>query len=100
MLVGIQSAGGIKALKKVDRGKVKDRSAAKVPGTENSAPTSGEGGTPSGGGGGGGLQDALQAALNKRKQKVSASGKFDFVSVLRMRVVGDEFVISDDKVKG
>jgi hypothetical protein len=28
------------------------------------------------GGGGGGLADALAAALNKRKQKVSASGKF------------------------
>lgn len=76
MLAGIQSAGGIKALKKVDRTKVRDRSAAMVPGAENE---SGGGGgaaasAPSGGGGGG-MQDALAAALAKRKKKIVDSGK-------------------------
>lgn len=74
LLAGIQSAGGIKALKKVDRSQVRDRSAAIVPGQESAVPTGTAPATP-GGGGGGGLADALAVALNKRKQKVSASGK-------------------------
>ena len=75
MLAGIQSAGGIKALKKVDRTKVRDRSAAMVPGAENE---SGGGAAPSApsGGGGGGMQDALAVALAKRKKKIVDSGKY------------------------
>jgi Wiskott-Aldrich syndrome protein len=75
LLVGIQKAGGIGALKKVDRTQVRDRSAAMVPGGADTGPA-GSGLPPVGvigGGGGGGLADALAAALDKRKQKVSGS---------------------------
>lgn len=77
LLGSIQSAGGIKALKKVDRSQVRDRSAAAVPGAESSTPSASTnaGGAPAAGGGGG-LADALAMALSKRKQKVSASGEF------------------------
>lgn len=76
MLAGIKQAGGIKALKKVDRNQIRDRSAALVPGGNDTGPH-GSGLPPAGvaSGGGGGLADALAVALNKRKQKVSASGK-------------------------
>ena len=76
MLAGIKQAGGIKALKKVDRNQIRDRSAALVPGSNDTGPH-GSGLPPTGvtSGGGGGLADALAVALNKRKQKVSASGK-------------------------
>ena len=78
LLAGIQSAGGINSLKKVDRSQVRDRSAALVPGAASDTGPAGSGLPPagvSGGGGGGGLADALADALNKRKQKVSASGR-------------------------
>jgi len=72
-LAGIQKAGGIGALKKVDRSLVRDRSGAMVPGGADTGPA-GSGLPPAGAnGGGGGLADALAAALNKRKQKVSTS---------------------------
>lgn len=76
MLAGIKQAGGIGGLKKVDRSKIRDRSAAIVPGGADTGPA-GSGLPPTGAapGGGGGLADALAEALNKRKQKVSASGK-------------------------
>lgn len=75
LLSGIKQAGGIGALKKVDRSQVRDRSAAAVPGGADTGPA-GSGLPPAtSGGGGGGLADALAEALNKRKQKVSASGK-------------------------
>lgn len=77
LLAGIQKAGGIGALKKVPKDQVRDRSGAMVPGGTDTGPA-GSGLPPAGaaaGGGGGGLADALAAALNKRKQKVSASGK-------------------------
>lgn len=76
LLAGIQKAGGIGALKKVDPSKVRDRSAAMVPGSADTGPA-GSGLPPAGatGGADGGLAGALAAALNKRKQKVSASGK-------------------------
>lgn len=45
-----------------------------VPGGTDTGPA-GSGLPPAGAQGGGGLADALAAALNKRKQKVSASGK-------------------------
>lgn len=74
MLGDIQKAGGIGALKKVDRSQIRDRSAAQV------GDSAGGGGPPAGaapaaGGGGGGMADALAAALQKRKEKVSRSGK-------------------------
>jgi len=74
LLVGIQKAGGIGALKKVDRTQIRDRSAAMVSGGVDTGPA-GSGLPPTGttGGGGGGLADALAAALDKRKQKVSGS---------------------------
>jgi neural Wiskott-Aldrich syndrome protein len=66
-------------LKKVDRTQIRDRSAAMVPGGTDTGPH-GSGLPPAGvsspTGGGGGLADALAVALNKRKQKVSASGKY------------------------
>ena len=75
LLAGIQQAGGIGALKKVDKSEIRDRSSALVPGGADTGPA-GSGLPPAGAtGGGGGLADALAAALNKRKQKVSASGK-------------------------
>ena len=74
-----------------------------VPGGTDTGPA-GSGLPPAGaaaGGGGGGLADALAAALNKRKQKVSASGKliqaFSIILVLiqtqmmkRMMTIGDD----------
>ncbi|KFX99843.1 hypothetical protein V490_01620, partial [Pseudogymnoascus sp. VKM F-3557] len=75
LLSGIKQAGGIGALKKVDRSQVRDRSAAAVPGAATDTGPAGSGLPPTttSGGGGGGLADALAEALNKRKQKVSAS---------------------------
>lgn len=77
MLDGIQKAGGIASLKKVDRSQIRDRSAAPIPGSDTGPHGSGlppAGAAPSGGGGGG-MADALAAALQKRKQKVRDSGK-------------------------
>lgn len=75
LLSGIQAAGGIKALKKVDRTKVRDRSTPMVPGAEDSGPA-GSGMPPAANaGGGGGMQDALAAALAKRKKKIVDSGE-------------------------
>jgi len=73
-MANIQKAGGIGALKKVDRSQIRDRSQAMVPGSDTGP--AGSGLPPagaSGGGADGGLAGALAAALNKRKQKVSAS---------------------------
>ncbi len=82
LLAGIQKAGGIGALKKVDRSLVRDRSAAAVPGASDTGPA-GSGLPPAGASGSadGGLAGALAAALNKRKQKVSASGKCSLVLI-------------------
>ena len=75
MLGDIQKAGGIAALKKVDRSKIRDRSGATVGGSGDTGPH-GSGLPPAGmaSGGGGGMADALAAALQKRKQKVGDSG--------------------------
>ncbi|KAI0996083.1 hypothetical protein K3495_g12097 [Podosphaera aphanis] len=70
LLAGIQKAGGIRALKKVDRSQIRDRSQALVPGSTETRPT---GSGASNTGADGGLAGALAAALNKRKKKVSAS---------------------------
>lgn len=72
-MANIQKAGGIGALKKVDRSQIRDRSAAAVPGADTGPAGSGLPPAGASSGGGGGLADALAAALNKRKQKVSAS---------------------------
>ncbi|PTD05480.1 Proline-rich protein LAS17 [Fusarium culmorum] len=72
VLAGIQQAGGIHSLKKVDRSQIRDRSGAQVGGSDvggNSATAS----AVSASGGGGGMADALAAALQKRKEKVSKS---------------------------
>ncbi|RGP63480.1 wiskott-aldrich syndrome [Fusarium sporotrichioides] len=72
VLAGIQQAGGIHSLKKVDRSQIRDRSGAQVGGSDvggNSATAS----AVSTSGGGGGMADALAAALQKRKEKVSKS---------------------------
>ncbi|RYP61234.1 hypothetical protein DL771_010194 [Monosporascus sp. 5C6A] len=73
MLGDIQKAGGIKALKKVDRSQIRDRSAAAV-GSSDTGPH-GSGLPPTGvaPGGGGGMADVLVAALQKRKAKVRDS---------------------------
>lgn len=76
MLADIHKAGGIGALKKVDRSKIRDRSSAQVGG---SGDTGASGPSPPGaapGAGGGGMADALAAALQKRKEKVSRSGTY------------------------
>lgn len=72
MLGDIQRAGGIASLKKVDRTAINDRSAAQVSGG-GAAAGAAAGATA---GGGGGMADALAAALQKRKDKVSKSGKY------------------------
>ncbi|RGP62678.1 wiskott-aldrich syndrome, partial [Fusarium longipes] len=69
MLAGIQQAGGIHSLKKVDRSQIRDRSGAQIGGSDvggNSATAS----AVSASGGGGGMADALAAALQKRKEKM------------------------------
>ena len=79
MLGDIQKAGGINSLKKVDRTQIRDRSNAQVAGGGDSGPP--PGGAPAApGAGGGGMADALAAALQKRKEKVSRSGKFTNIS--------------------
>ncbi|KAL2873055.1 hypothetical protein SGCOL_011807 [Colletotrichum sp. CLE4] len=67
-------AGGIRALKKVDRSQIRDRSNATVGGGSDSGPH-GSGLPPAGvaPGGGGDMANALAAALQKRKEKVSRS---------------------------
>ncbi|CZS98754.1 related to component of actin cortical patches LAS17 [Rhynchosporium agropyri] len=71
LMANIQKAGGIGALKKVDRSQIRDRSQAQVPGGDTGP--AGSGLPPAGASGDGGLAGALAEALNKRKQKVSAS---------------------------
>lgn len=80
MLGDIQKAGGIGSLKKVDRSQIRDRSAAQVGGSNDSGPHasgSASAGAATAGGAGGGMADALAAALQKRKEKVSKSGTFN-----------------------
>lgn len=72
MLGDIQRAGGIASLKKVDRSQIRDRSGAQVAGSESGG-GGGATGAPGAPGGGGGMADALAAALQKRKEKVSKS---------------------------
>jgi hypothetical protein len=76
VLGDIQKAGGIRALKKVDRSQIRDRSAATVGGAGSSDTGPHGSGLPPAGvapGGGGGMADALALALQKRKEKVSGS---------------------------
>ncbi|KAK3331010.1 hypothetical protein B0H66DRAFT_528346 [Apodospora peruviana] len=80
LLDGIQKAGGIHALKKVDRSQIRDRSGAAVPGGGGGDTGPHGSGLPPAGvapGGGGGMADALAMALEKRKQKVSKSDDED-----------------------
>ncbi|CAM1502133.1 Fc.00g041170.m01.CDS01 [Cosmosporella sp. VM-42] len=78
VLGDIQKAGGIGALKKVDRSKIRDRSSAQVGGSTDTGPHgSGLPPTGVGAGGGNGMADALAAALQKRKEKVSRSDDED-----------------------
>lgn len=77
MLAGIQNAGGIKALKKVDRSQIRDRSEAQVGGRSADSGSHGSGLPPAGAGGGSGNVAgslALMVELQKRKEKVSKSG--------------------------
>ncbi|KAK3900383.1 WH1 domain-protein [Staphylotrichum tortipilum] len=79
MLDSIRGAGGIGALKKVDRSQIRDRSAA-IGGDGGDTGPHGSGLPPAGiapGGAGGGMADALAAALQKRKEKVSRSDDED-----------------------
>lgn len=79
MLGDIQKAGGIGALKKVDRSQIRDRSAAQVGGAGGSdTGPHGSGLPPAGIAPGGGMADMLAAALQKRKEKISGSGKLYF----------------------
>jgi len=75
VLDGIRGAGGIGALKKVDRTQIRDRSAAQT-GSNNDTGPHGSGLPPPGlsPGGGGGMADVLALALQKRKEKVGGSG--------------------------
>ncbi|PHH64041.1 hypothetical protein CDD81_5034 [Ophiocordyceps australis] len=76
MLGDIQKAGGIAALKKVDRTQIRDRSAAAVGGNSD-AGQAGSAHPSSSAPQGGGMADALAAALQKRKEKVSKSDDED-----------------------
>ncbi|KAK3393061.1 hypothetical protein B0H63DRAFT_516268 [Podospora didyma] len=82
VLDGITKAGGIGALKKVDRSKIRDRSGAAVGGSGDTGPH-GSGlppvGVPSGAAAGGApdMANALAMALQKRKEKVSGSDDED-----------------------
>lgn len=79
MLAGIQNAGGIRALKKVDRTQIRDRSEAQVGGRSADTGPAGSGLPPAGATGGGGNVAgslALMVELQKRKEKVSKSGMF------------------------
>ncbi|KAK7742846.1 hypothetical protein SLS63_000414 [Diaporthe eres] len=78
VLDGIQKAGGIGALKKVDRSQIRDRSGAQVGGSSDTGPH-GSGLPPSGvaPAGGGGMADALAAALAARNKKVAHSDDED-----------------------
>ncbi|KAI3320797.1 hypothetical protein HD806DRAFT_505019 [Xylariaceae sp. AK1471] len=74
MLDGIQKAGGIAALKKVDRSQIRDRSAATIGGSDTGP--HGSGLPPAGvapGGGEGSMADALAKALQVRSSKVRDS---------------------------
>ncbi|KAI0458061.1 hypothetical protein F5B21DRAFT_38384 [Xylaria acuta] len=74
MLEGIQKAGGIASLKKVDRSQIRDRSAATVGGSDTGPHGSGlppAGVTP--GGPEGSMADALAKALQQRSKKVRDS---------------------------
>ncbi|KAI8632953.1 hypothetical protein F5Y19DRAFT_334879 [Xylariaceae sp. FL1651] len=75
MLEGIQKAGGINALKKVDRSQIRDRSAATVGGSDTGPHGSGlpPAGVAPGGGAEGTMADALAKALQVRKSKVRDS---------------------------
>lgn len=76
MLDGIQKAGGIASLKKVDRSQIRDRSGAQVGGSDTGP--HGSGLPPAGvssGGAEGNMADALAKALQMRKSKVRDSGK-------------------------
>lgn len=79
VLEGIQKAGGIGALRKVDRTQVRDRSAPLASSSDtgphgSGLPPAGVAGGPAAGAGPA-MADALAAALQKRKEKVSRSGK-------------------------
>ncbi|KAK7740704.1 hypothetical protein SLS53_005172 [Cytospora paraplurivora] len=78
VLGDIQKAGGIGALRKVDRSQIRDRSSAQVGGSSDTGPH-GSGLPPAGvaPGGGGGMADALAAALAARNKKVSHSDDED-----------------------
>lgn len=85
LLDSIQKAGGVGALKKVDRNEIRDRSGAAA-GSGDTGPH-GSGLPPSGvghGGGQGTMADALAVALQKRKEKVSKSGRFSLFFYLPM----------------
>lgn len=73
-MASINQAGGISALKKVDRTKVRDRSAAMIPGGDTGPAGSGLPPAGASSGGGGSLADALDKALKARNKKVANSG--------------------------
>ncbi|KAI0802469.1 hypothetical protein GGR55DRAFT_665694 [Xylaria sp. FL0064] len=75
MLAGIQQAGGIGALKKVDRSQIRDRSAAAVPGADTGPHGSGlpPAGVTPGGGQEGNMADALARALQERQIRTRGS---------------------------
>lgn len=78
MLDGIQKAGGIGALKKVDRSQIRDRSSAQVGAGGSDTGPHGSGLPPAGvaPGGGNDMASALASALAARNKKVSHSGKY------------------------
>ncbi|CCD24585.1 actin-binding protein LAS17 NDAI_0D02710 [Naumovozyma dairenensis CBS 421] len=80
LLASIRGAGGINALKKVDKSQLDKPSVllqeakGETPSMNNNgAAPGGPPGGPSGGGAGGSLADALAAALNKRKNKIGGA---------------------------
>lgn len=84
VLASIRATGGIGGLKKVGEREKRDRSGAMVPGAVPQTPSGGAAPPTPAAGGGGGLADALAAALSQRNKRVSASGKFQFVSLVAL----------------
>ncbi|PKS09454.1 hypothetical protein jhhlp_004070 [Lomentospora prolificans] len=80
LLDSIHKAGGVSGLKKVDRSQIRDRSGAAVGSGGGDTGPHGSGLPPAGvapSGANGSMADALAAALQKRKEKVSKSDDED-----------------------
>lgn len=79
LLAAIRAGGG-SGLRKVKDTEKRDRSAVVVPGSD-AATSAATPSAPAPGADSAGLAGALQAALQKRKQKVSGSGTYSYIAL-------------------